>query len=90
MAAFSGHSDNLNGRVRLDSVFAIGRRTEDVQMQSVSSLHEAFDDELPAPILFYPNSLWGINKRVVGWNVGPYNTYQARPWVKDTFVTDGK
>jgi peptide/nickel transport system substrate-binding protein len=47
-------------------------------------------DELPAPILFYPNYLWGINKRVQNFNVGPYNTYQARPWMKDVFVSDGK
>ena len=47
-------------------------------------------DELPAPMLFYPNYLWGINKRVVNFNVGPYNTYQGRPWMKDVFVSDGK
>jgi peptide/nickel transport system substrate-binding protein len=47
-------------------------------------------DDLPAPILFYPNYLWGINKRVVNFNVGPYNTYQGRPWMKDVFVSDGK
>ena len=47
-------------------------------------------DELPAPILFYPNYLWGVNKRVKNFNVGPYNTYQGRAWMKDTFVTDGK
>ena len=47
-------------------------------------------DELPAPILFYSNYLWGINKRVKGFNVGPYNTYQGRQWMKDVFVTDGK
>ena len=47
-------------------------------------------DELPAPILFYSNYLWGINKRVKNFNVGPYNTYQGRPWMKDVFVTDGK
>jgi len=47
-------------------------------------------DDLPAPILFYPNYLWGINKRVQNFNVGPYNTYQARPWMKDVFVSDGK
>jgi peptide/nickel transport system substrate-binding protein len=47
-------------------------------------------DELPAPILFYPNYLWGFNKRVQSFNVGPYNTYQARPWMKDVFVSDGK
>jgi hypothetical protein len=34
--------------------------------------------------------LWGINKRVKNFNVGPYNTYQGRPWMKDVFVTDGK
>ncbi len=47
-------------------------------------------DELPAPILLYYNSIWGINKRVKGFNVGPYNTYQGRSWMKDVFVTDGK
>lgn len=47
-------------------------------------------DELPAAILFFPQYIWGINKRVVGFNVGPYNTYQGRPWMKDVFVSDGK
>jgi peptide/nickel transport system substrate-binding protein len=47
-------------------------------------------DDLPAPILFYPNWLWGTNKRVQNFNVGPYNTYQGRPWMKDVFVSDGK
>jgi peptide/nickel transport system substrate-binding protein len=47
-------------------------------------------DELPAPILFYPSFAWGINKRVQNWNVGPFNDYQGRPWMKDVFVTDGK
>jgi peptide/nickel transport system substrate-binding protein len=47
-------------------------------------------DDLPAPILFYPNYLWGVNKRVQNFNVGPYNTYQGRPWMKDVFVSDGK
>ena len=47
-------------------------------------------DELPAPILAFYNSLWGVNKRVKNFNLGPFNTYQSRPWLKDTFVTDGK
>ena len=47
-------------------------------------------EDIPAGMLFYPNYLWGINKRVVNFNVGTYNTYQARPWMKDVFVTDGK
>ncbi len=47
-------------------------------------------DEVPAPILVYPKYLWGISKRVKNFSVGPYNTYQGRPWMKDVFVTDGK
>ncbi len=47
-------------------------------------------DDIPAPILFYPNYLWGVNNRVKNFKVGPYNTYQGRPWMKDVFVTDGK
>jgi peptide/nickel transport system substrate-binding protein len=47
-------------------------------------------DELPAPILAFYNSLYGVNKRVKNFNLGPYNTYQGRPWLKDVFVTDGK
>jgi len=47
-------------------------------------------EDVPAPILVFYNSIWGINKRVKNFNLGPYNTYQARPWMKDVFVTDGK
>ena len=47
-------------------------------------------DDLPAPILFFPQYLWSVSNRVKNFNVGPYNTYQGRPWMKDTFVTDGK
>ncbi len=53
-------------------------------------IQDILADELPAPILFYPNRLYGINKRVQNFNVGPYNTYNARPWMKDVYVTDGK
>jgi peptide/nickel transport system substrate-binding protein len=52
-------------------------------------IQDILADELPAPILFYPRYLWGINKRVKNFNVGPYNTYQGRAWMKDVFVTDG-
>ena len=72
----------------MDDALATTDRTK--RKELYGKIQDILADELPAPILFYPNSLWGINKRVVGWNVGPYNTYQARPWIKDTFVTDGK
>jgi peptide/nickel transport system substrate-binding protein len=47
-------------------------------------------EELPAPILLNPNYVFGINNRVKNFNVGTYNDYQGRPWMKDVFVTDGK
>ncbi len=47
-------------------------------------------EDLPAGILVFYNSIFGINKRVVNFNVGSFNTYQGRPWMKDVFVSDGK
>lgn len=47
-------------------------------------------DDLPVGPLTLPKSLWGISKRVQNFNVGPFNRYGARPWLKDVFVTDGK
>ena len=47
-------------------------------------------DDLPVGPLTLPKSLWGISKRVQNFNVGAFNRYAARPWMKDVFVTDGK
>ena len=47
-------------------------------------------EDLPAPLLTFPKSLWGVSKRVKNFNVGPWNTSSPRPWFKDVFVTDGK
>jgi peptide/nickel transport system substrate-binding protein len=55
-----------------------------------AQLQNILMDELPAPILAFYNSLWGVNKRVKNFNIGAFNTYQNRPWMKDVFVTDGK
>ena len=89
-------SGGLNGmqykNPQIDQLMADALKTTDrtkrkpiyYQIQSILA------DELPAPILTVPNSLWGFNTRVKNFNVGPYNIYQARPWMKDVFVTDGK
>jgi peptide/nickel transport system substrate-binding protein len=53
-------------------------------------LQNILADELPAPILLNPKYVWGINNRVKNFNVGTYNDYQGRAWMKDVFVTDGK
>ncbi|GAC1657732.1 MAG: peptide-binding protein [Candidatus Dormibacteraceae bacterium] len=47
-------------------------------------------DDLPVGPLTLPKSLWGISKRVQNFNVGAFNRYASRPWLKDVFVTDGK
>ena len=53
-------------------------------------IQDILAEDLPAPILLYPSFAWGINKRVQNWNVGPYNDFQGRAWMKDVFVSDGK
>ena len=53
-------------------------------------IQDILAEDLPAPILFYPYYLWGINKRVQNFKVDTFNSYQTRPWMKDVFVTDGK
>jgi peptide/nickel transport system substrate-binding protein len=47
-------------------------------------------EDLPAPLVTYPKTVWGISKRVKNWNVGPWNTSAPRPWFKDVYVTNGK
>jgi peptide/nickel transport system substrate-binding protein len=53
-------------------------------------IQDILADDIPAAMLFYPRYIWGINKRVQNFNVGPYNDHQGRAWMKDVFVTDGK
>jgi peptide/nickel transport system substrate-binding protein len=53
-------------------------------------IQEALMEDLPAPLVTYPMTNWGISKRVKNWNVGPWNTSAPRPWFKDVYVTDGK
>jgi peptide/nickel transport system substrate-binding protein len=89
-------SGGLNGmqykNAQVDQLMADALTTTDRTKRKpiYAQIQNILADELPAPILFYSNYLWGLNKRVKNFNVGPYNTYQGRPWMKDVFVTDGK
>jgi peptide/nickel transport system substrate-binding protein len=89
-------SGGLNGmqykNPQVDQLLADALTTTDRAKRKpiYAQIQNILADELPAPILFYSNYLWGINKRVKNFNVGPYNTYQGRAWMKDVFVTDGK
>jgi peptide/nickel transport system substrate-binding protein len=47
-------------------------------------------EDMPVGPLVLSKGLWGISKRVVNFNVGPFNRFASRPWLKDVWVTDGK
>ena len=89
-------SGGLNGmqysNPQIDQLMASALQTTDRTKRKplYEQIQNILADDLPAPILFYPNYLWGVNNRVKNFNVGPYNTYQGRAWMKDTFVSDGK
>lgn len=55
-----------------------------------SQLQEILMNDLPAPLVLYPKTVFGVSKRVKNYNFGPYNRYGGRPWFKDVYVTDGK
>jgi peptide/nickel transport system substrate-binding protein len=76
----------------VDKLMADALQTTDrkVRKPLYDKIQNILADELPASILFYPSFVWGINKRVQNFNVGPFNDTQGRPWMKDVFVTDGK
>ncbi len=53
-------------------------------------IQDILSEDVPMGILVYQKSNWGVSKRVQNFNLGPFNRYGARPWMKDVFVTDGK
>ncbi len=55
-----------------------------------TQIQQILMEDVPTAMLVWPKSLWGVSKRVQNFAVGPFNRYQARPWMKDVFVTDGK
>ena len=58
--------------------------------QIYQQIQEQLMEDLPAPLLVYPKSLYGISKRVKNFKVAAWNQTGARPWFKDVYVTDGK
>lgn len=45
---------------------------------------------VPAPILYFQRWTWGLNQRLQGYGLGPFNQYGNRPWMKDVWVADSK
>ena len=55
-----------------------------------AQIQQILMEDVPAAMLVWPKSLYGISKRVQKFGLAPYNRFAARPWLKDVFVTDGK
>jgi peptide/nickel transport system substrate-binding protein len=55
-----------------------------------AQIQEALMEDLPAPLVTYPKSLWGVSKRVKNFNVAAWNVWAPWPWFKDVYVTNGK
>jgi len=53
-------------------------------------IQEILMEDLPAPLVTYPKSVWGISKRVKNFKVAAWTGLSPRPWFKDVYVTDGK
>ena len=74
---------------------AVGTLDQSKRKQLYFQMQDALNDEVPAPILNFTKGIYGINKRVQGITggdiaLGTYTQYFSRPWLKNTFVTDGK
>jgi len=95
------HSKSI-GNGALNGMGYKNPRVDDLLDQAVKTLdrekrkglyqqvQEILMEDLPAPLLTFPKSLWGVSKRVKNFNVGAWNTSSPRPWFKDVYVTDGK
>lgn len=58
--------------------------------QLYAQLQEIYAEDVPAPILVFNKGLWAYSKRVQGFAVGPFNQYNNRWFMKDTWVSDAR
>ena len=69
---------------------AVKQLDRDKRKGLYQQIQEILMEDIPAPLVTFPKTIWGVSKRVKNFNVGPWNTYGPRPWLKDVYVTDGK
>jgi len=58
-------------------------------------VQDILNEDVPAPVLVFNKSIWGIRKRLQGitggeLGLGPYTQVGQRPWARTMFVADGK
>jgi peptide/nickel transport system substrate-binding protein len=89
-----GHGQNRMGyhNQQLDDLLdkAVQVVDEAKRRPLYAQIQQILMEDVPAAMLVWPKSLYGVSKRVQKFGLAPYNRYAARPWLKDVFVTDGK
>jgi peptide/nickel transport system substrate-binding protein len=88
-----GHGLNAMGyrSTRVDDLLdqAVASVDRNKRKQLYVQVQQALMEDVPSPILVWPDSLYGVSKRVQNYNLGPFNRFN-RPWIKDVWVTDGR
>ncbi|MGI8563029.1 MAG: ABC transporter substrate-binding protein [Candidatus Dormibacter sp.] len=89
-----GYNGMSYKNTQLDTIMDQATTTSDQKKRKdlYFKMQQILAEDQPAPILFFPDNLYGVNKRVVGFNAGPFaNQYDGRRiWIKDLSVSDGK
>jgi peptide/nickel transport system substrate-binding protein len=77
----------------LDKVLddAVGTLDQSKRKQLYFKMQQILADDVPAPILVFPNGILSLNKRVQNWQWGTFiGQTGRRVFIKDLFVSDGK
>ena len=77
----------------LDKVLddAVATLDQAKRKQLYFKMQQILADDVPAPILVFPNGLLSLNKRVQNWQWGTFiGQGGRRVFIKDLFVSDGK
>jgi peptide/nickel transport system substrate-binding protein len=69
---------------------AVATLDQSKRKQIYGDVQRVLMEDVPAAILVWPKSIWGVSKRVQNFALGPFNRYNPRPWIKDVWVIDGK
>lgn len=69
---------------------AVATLDQKARKEKYDRIQNVLADDVPAVVVFYNRGIWGVNNRVQGMKLGPYNRFGPRPWMKDVFVADGK
>jgi len=88
-----GHGLNAMGyrSSRVDDLLdqAVASVDQAKRKQLYVQVQQALMEDVPSPILVWPQSLYAVSTRVQNYALGPFNRF-SRPWLKDVWVADGR